>query len=88
MSHKLQCHKNRNITQAGMSLINWSVTKIKWSLKWNVTKSGISLEVECHSKLNVTKIGMPLKLKCKSNLKISYIVMLLKYECCQNWSFN
>ena len=40
---------------------NWSATEFEMSLKLNVIKIKMSLNIECHSNLNVIQIGMSLK---------------------------
>ena len=53
MSLKIECHPKVNVPQCVMSL------------KWYVTKNGISLKMEQHSKWNVTQNGMSLKMGCR-----------------------
>ena len=65
------------------------------SLKLNVIKIEMLLNLESHSTLNVTQIWislklkchliwMSLKLKCHSNCNVTQIWMSLKFECHSN----
>ena len=60
--------------------------KIEFNSKWDVTQNGMSLKMECHSKVlslkmefhskwNVTKNGMSLKMECHSKWNVAQIGM-------------
>ena len=73
MSLKLECH------------LNWNVTKIRISLKWEyysncyVTHIGMSNCI-------ITQIKMLLKYQCHSNRKVTQIGMSFKLECLLKWN--